>query len=62
VWLEWRRGEICEGFWWRNLCERDYLEKLGVDGRIILKWIFKKYDGSLYCVGLAQNRHKWWAV
>jgi hypothetical protein len=28
------------GFWWGNLRERDHLEDLGVDERIILKYIF----------------------
>jgi hypothetical protein len=32
------------GFWWGNLSERDKLEDAGVDGRIILRWIFKKWD------------------
>jgi len=31
-------------FWWRYVGERDYLEGVGIDGRIILKWIFKKGD------------------
>ena len=31
-------------FWWGNLRERDKLEHLGVDGRIILRWIFRKWD------------------
>jgi hypothetical protein len=32
-------GEVYTGFMWGNLRERDHLEDLGVDGRIILKWI-----------------------
>jgi hypothetical protein len=30
--------------WWGNLRERDHLEYLGIDGRIILRWIFRKWD------------------
>jgi len=38
------RGEVYTGFWWGNLRERDHLGDPGVDGRIILRWIFKKWD------------------
>ena len=42
------RGEVHAGFWWGNMRERDHLEDLGVDGRIILKWIFKKSDDEVW--------------
>ena len=32
------------GFWWGNIRERDNLEDPVVDGRIILGWIFRKWD------------------
>jgi hypothetical protein len=35
---------IWEGFWWGNLRERDCWGERGVEGRIILGWIFKKWD------------------
>ena len=36
--------EVYTGFWWVNLRERDHFEDPGVDGRIILRWIFRKCD------------------
>jgi hypothetical protein len=32
------------------------LEDQGVDVRIILKWIFKKWDEGMGWIGLAQDR------
>ena len=32
------------GFWWGNLGERDNTEDPGLDGRIIIRWIFRKWD------------------
>jgi len=32
------------GFWWGNLRERDHLEDPGLCERIILRWIFRKWD------------------
>jgi len=31
-----------------NLRERDHLEDSGVDGRIILRWFFRKWDIGLW--------------
>jgi len=38
--------------------ERKQLEDLGVDGNIILKWIFKQYDGGEDWIYLGQVRDK----
>jgi hypothetical protein len=50
--------------WWGNLRERDHLEDAGIDERIILKWVFKKWDwgGGMDWIDLAQNRDRWWAL
>jgi len=44
----WGRGEVYIGFWWGNLRESDHLEDPDVDGRIILRWIFRKRDVGLW--------------
>ena len=44
MWRVWWRGEACKGFWWGNLKERDHWGDPGADGRIILRWIFRKWD------------------
>jgi hypothetical protein len=46
MWHVWGIEEVHTGVWWRNLRERRHLEALGVDGSIILKWIFKNCDGE----------------
>jgi hypothetical protein len=35
-------GEVYTEFWWGNLRERNNFEDIGIDGRLILKWAFKK--------------------
>jgi len=49
-------------FWWGNLKERDHLEEPDVDGRIILRWIFRKWDGGMDCIYLAKDRDSWRAL
>jgi len=35
-------------FLWGNLREGDHLEDLGVGGKIIIKWIFRKWNGEAW--------------
>jgi hypothetical protein len=36
------------GVWWGNLRERDHWGDAGVYGRIILGWIFRKWDVGVW--------------
>jgi hypothetical protein len=47
MWHVWGRGEVCTGFWWGNLRERDHWGDPDVDWRIILRWIFRKWEGVI---------------
>jgi len=44
-------GKVQTGFWWGDPREGDHLEDLSIDGRIILKWIFNKWDWEAW-IGL----------
>ena len=37
-------GRGITGFWWGNLGERDHWGDPGIDRRIILRWIIRKWD------------------
>jgi len=59
----WETGEVHTEFWWVALAELYYLEDLGVGGRIILKWIFVKWDGGVMdWIAVAEDRDRWRAL
>jgi len=39
---------VYTGFCWGNLNERDHLEEPGLDERIIVRWIFRKWDVGVW--------------
>ena len=55
----WGRQEVHTGFWWGDLTEGDYLEYLGSDGKMILKWVLRS---GMDWIDLAQKRDRWRAV
>jgi hypothetical protein len=53
-------GKRYIGVWWGNLREKDHLEEAGVDGRIILRWIYRNWNGrGMDWIELAQERDRW---
>jgi hypothetical protein len=49
----WEKEELHTGFWWGNLWERDHSQVPDIHGRIILRWISRKWEGKhgLDCYG-----------
>ena len=45
VWRVWGRGGLCTGFQWGNWWERDNWGDPDVDGRIMFRWLFWKWEG-----------------
>jgi hypothetical protein len=43
-WRIWGKREVRTGSWWGNLRERGHWGDPDVDGRIILRWIFRKLE------------------
>jgi len=48
MWRVWVRRVGCVGSWWGNRREGDHWGDLGVDGRIILGWISRKWDVGIW--------------
>jgi hypothetical protein len=55
-----RDRRVYTGFWWGKLRERVHWRDQGVDGKIILRWILRKWDvGSTDWIDLAKDRDRW---
>jgi len=60
MWRVWGRGEAYTGFGWGSLRERDHLGDPSIDGRIILKWTFRKwYMEGVDWIELAEDWDMW---
>ena len=46
MWRVWGKAEVCTGFWWGNLRERDHWGDPDVDGKLILRWILQEVGGG----------------
>jgi len=53
------KGEVRTGFRCGNLREMRHLTDPGVDGRIKLRGIFKKWDWGMDWIVMAQDRDRW---
>jgi hypothetical protein len=50
------------GYWWGELREGEHVEDPRSDTRIILKFIFKKWEGGMDWIKLGQVSDRWQAL
>jgi hypothetical protein len=62
MWHVYGREEVHTEFLLGNLKERGHLEDGGLDGRLILRWIFRKWDGGMEWFELVQDKDGWRAL
>jgi len=56
-------GEAYTGSWWGYRREGDHLKSPVVDGKIILRWVFRKWCvGGMDRIELAQDSDMWQAL
>ena len=56
-------NQVYTGFWWGNLRERNHLEDPGVEERITLRWIFRKWDVGVWTGSMwLKDRDRWWEL
>jgi hypothetical protein len=48
MWHIWWRGEAYVGFCWGTLDERVHFGDLVIEGKIVIRWIFKKWDVGVW--------------
>jgi hypothetical protein len=54
----WWKEEVYTGFHWGKPRERDHLEDPDIEEKIILRWIFRKWDGGMNWIDQAKKRDK----
>jgi len=53
---------VYTGFWWGGLREGVHLGDPDIDGMIIKRWKFRKWDGGIDWIEVAQDRDRWHAL
>ena len=53
------RVEVYTEFRLEHLKDRGRVEDPGVYGSVMLKWVFRKRDGGMGCIDVAQERDRW---